>query len=138
MADTKPIPNYDARQVCIADMRARFREVVADPLRTALQKHGGLHAAAALLQIPIEAASAGFTITICQHTDGWQLDMSRQIDADITFQAAGRARSLKAALVQLVDGGLVYLDQLDSETRQHINKLTKDEQVLDIEDEVAA
>ena len=64
MADGNPQPNYDVRQVCIADMRARFREAVADPLRTALQKHSGLQAAAALMQIPIEAASDGFTVTI--------------------------------------------------------------------------
>lgn len=117
----------NARVMCIAELRTRFRECSAHPLRKSLQERNGLKAAQVIAAIPVEAAASGFHVEVNLTNDVWSISCKSRIDSLTDFTAYGQASSLKAALVQMVESGLRCLDQHDSETRRQIRAAEREE-----------
>lgn len=124
----RPLPlalDPAARLEGIASTRAAFRAAVCDPLNTVLRTARGLDHAAMVFALPMEAAAAGFTLTICQGETGWRVELQRPIDDTAVFDVSAEARSLTAALFQLSDRGLIALDQLDCQARSNARRPVK-------------
>lgn len=106
-----------ARLQSIARTRAQFRAVVCDPLESILRTARGFDHAQAVFALPMEAAAAGFELTICQGETGWRVELQRPIDDTAVFEARAEARNLTGALFQISDRGLITLDQMDTQAR---------------------
>lgn len=136
MTTKQPLPDIQNRLDAIKAMRLRFREATVHELRAATMRRSSVDVADGIARIPMEAAAAGFDVQIVQHKNGWHLRISRRIDSETEFYASAQAKSLHAALVQLIERGLAMLDQLDTAARREIRK--RDAQISTVAANAAA
>lgn len=100
--------------------RIQFRECLALPLKQAMLKRSPLASAQLVWAIPMEAAAAGFALTMLQDETGWHVTLSRAIDGDALIETAGDASSLLKALFQVVDFTEQRIAGLEAETRHQL------------------
>lgn len=115
-----PISNED-QLADIQRVRAAFRESIADPLLEVIRKRGAMDTAVACYALPVEAAAAGFMMTIHQDVQGWHIKIARDV-AGKMVTASGTASSLLPAMVQITQSMISQLDAMDSKARSALAK----------------
>lgn len=106
-----------------AMVRQRLNECLVSPYRAAMLCPSPIGTAAKMWEIPLECAVAGFTVDTRQDDSGWHVTLKRSIDAETEVWATGKAKSLIAALTQIISSASGQLDSIESETRAEIAAL---------------
>lgn len=107
----------------LRQVRIRFLECMANPMRSAIMQHSPMLAAQTIWAIPLEAATSGFTISMVQTDTGWHVFLSRRIDDDTVLEAAGEAQSLLKALFQVVVAAERDIDTLEADVRHQLDQI---------------
>lgn len=72
----------------------------------------------ALLEIPMDLASAGFDVSVRHDDLGWHIDLSKELGDNIVLEMNGAARSYAAALFQIAQMADVAISDLERTARR--------------------
>lgn len=101
--------------------RFQFRDIVSVPVRDWMALPPARKTATAyraLTDVPVELASAGFTVTIAHTAAGWSITVEKQLTELAVLHLQGEAASFATALFQLAEDAETVIDDLERMTRR--------------------
>jgi hypothetical protein len=103
------------------EARRDIRDLVSIPVLSWVafsRPHKTTEAYRALLDIPMDLASAGFAVTVTQGDQGWAIEIEKAITEDVTLHLHGSARSDASALFQIAQDYDTAIDDLQRKARK--------------------